>query len=230
LSTNKREEIEKLQEKQIKLNRRGLLEPKFDEPSKPTPILEPDRTDGSEGFEESNQSTTPGQIQKRIETNSTSDTESPGMAATIKNELESEASTGEQETIIIKPESDNDLSNSAETEPAEQTQAVDKSTTSPEAISSETAHEADATNAISGLGKNVLGYTVQVVSIQNMEAADKMVRELTEMGYAAYAVRTVLDGKTWYRLRIGFFKTRAEARRILDELRAHHYTPILIQL
>jgi general secretion pathway protein D len=80
----------------------------------------------------------------------------------------------------------------------------------------------------SDIGVN--GYTIQVISAQDAEAARKLVVDLNDLDYAAYIVRKQIEEQTWYRVRIGFFNTRAEAADVLKTLRGHHYKPILIQL
>jgi general secretion pathway protein D len=84
--------------------------------------------------------------------------------------------------------------------------------------------------AQTGLKNGEHGYTLQVASVQTPQEADTLVQELMRMGYAAYAVRSQVDGQTWYRLRIGYFATRAEADPVMDRLRAQQYTPMLIKL
>lgn len=75
-----------------------------------------------------------------------------------------------------------------------------------------------------------LGFTLQVASVPTPQEADKVVQELMAKGYAAYAVRSQVQGQTWYRLRIGYFATRTEAEQVMNRLRAQQYTPMLIKL
>ena len=78
--------------------------------------------------------------------------------------------------------------------------------------------------------ESVNGYTVEVAVMQKAKSADDMVLDLTARGFPAYAVRTQVEGKTWYQLRIGFYKTRNEASKVMEELRGLQYAPTLIEL
>jgi general secretion pathway protein D len=79
-------------------------------------------------------------------------------------------------------------------------------------------------------GRTSGGYTIQVISLQTVEAADQMLKELTAKGYAAYTVRSENSGKTWYRMRIGYFDNAKAAEEVMAQLRASRYQPILIKL
>lgn len=73
------------------------------------------------------------------------------------------------------------------------------------------------------------GYTVQVVSVQSAEKADNILKQLTSKGYAAYTVQTQVNGKPWYRLRIGYYNRRDQAQDLMTRLKADNYDPLLIQ-
>ncbi|MFZ1983340.1 MAG: SPOR domain-containing protein, partial [Desulfatitalea sp.] len=60
--------------------------------------------------------------------------------------------------------------------------------------------------------------------------ANELLAQLNARGYAAYTVRTDVDGAVWFRVRIGYFPTKKEADPVIDKLRADQYTPILIKL
>lgn len=79
-------------------------------------------------------------------------------------------------------------------------------------------------------GSGVEGYTLQVASVQNQDTAGQLLERLTAQGYAAYIVRSEMEGQTWFRVRIGYFATQQDAQPILNQLRAHQHTPILIKL
>ncbi len=66
-------------------------------------------------------------------------------------------------------------------------------------------------------GKN---FTIQVASLKKPEAADRVVKKLMKKGYHAYITSAKIPGKgIWYRVRIGDFKTKAEARSTLNKLK-----------
>jgi len=105
----------------------------------------------------------------------------------------------------------------------------DQHTSKKETPGSENVTRAAATqDSNSDIGLN--GFTIQVISAQDAKAARKLVVDLNAQNYAAYVVRKQIEDQTWYRVRIGFFNTRAEAAQVLKTLRAHQYKPILIQL
>jgi cell division septation protein DedD len=47
----------------------------------------------------------------------------------------------------------------------------------------------------------------------------KIVQRLRASGYDAYTRRREIAGATWYRVRVGNYKTRGEAKRLEEQLR-----------
>ena len=71
--------------------------------------------------------------------------------------------------------------------------------------------------------------TIQVASLKDPKAADKLVTKLKKKGYAAYKTTVDISGKgTWHRVRIGYFKNRADAKKILNRLRKENRKVILM--
>lgn len=71
--------------------------------------------------------------------------------------------------------------------------------------------------------------TIQVASLKDPKAADKLVTKLKKKGYAAYKTTADISGKgTWHRVRIGYFKNRADAKKILNRLRKENRKVILM--
>ena len=71
--------------------------------------------------------------------------------------------------------------------------------------------------------------TIQVASLKDPKAADKLVTKLKKKGYAAYKTTADISGKgTWHRVRIGYFKNRADAKKILNKLRKENRKGILM--
>jgi len=71
--------------------------------------------------------------------------------------------------------------------------------------------------------------TIQVASLKDPKAADKLVTKLKKKGYAAYKTTADISGKgTWHRVRIGYFKNRADAKKILNKLRKENRKWILM--
>ncbi|MEJ2038114.1 MAG: type II secretion system secretin GspD [Desulfosarcinaceae bacterium] len=74
------------------------------------------------------------------------------------------------------------------------------------------------------------GFTIQVASMRNAQAADRLIKQLTAQGYAAYSVRSEAGGAVWYRVRIGYYARFDAAQEVLQGLRAKQYNPILVNL
>jgi DedD protein len=63
------------------------------------------------------------------------------------------------------------------------------------------------------------GYTVQVASSQREEKALALVDRLKTKGYPAYIEKVELKGKSWYRARVGSFKNKDDAQKLVDKLK-----------
>jgi cell division septation protein DedD len=63
------------------------------------------------------------------------------------------------------------------------------------------------------------GWAVQVASTTDLGEALRVVQRLRSKGYDAYTRRREIAGATWYRVRVGNFKTRTDAKRLEEELR-----------
>ncbi|MHB8764832.1 MAG: SPOR domain-containing protein [Deferrisomatales bacterium] len=64
-------------------------------------------------------------------------------------------------------------------------------------------------------------FTVQVGSFQDRAAAEDLVKRVGGQGVAAQVVAAPVSGRTWYRVQVGRFETRAEAEaNYRDRLRA----------
>ncbi|MEJ2660089.1 MAG: type II secretion system secretin GspD [Desulfobacteraceae bacterium] len=73
------------------------------------------------------------------------------------------------------------------------------------------------------------GYTVQVASVISVQQADQILKQLTDRGYPAYTVQTKVDNQTRYRIRIGYFDRPEASRELLERLRSDQFKPILIK-
>ncbi len=77
-------------------------------------------------------------------------------------------------------------------------------------------------------GKNL---TIQVASLKNLKTADEFVANLNKKGYPAYRTIIKIPNKgTWYRVRIGYFRNKAEAAGTLNRLKKEKLKGILIKL
>ena len=71
--------------------------------------------------------------------------------------------------------------------------------------------------------------TIQVASFKDQKDADRLVTKLKKRKYPAYSTIGVIPGKgIWYRVRIGYFKTRAGATHMLDRLKQENRKALLI--
>jgi cell division septation protein DedD len=62
-------------------------------------------------------------------------------------------------------------------------------------------------------------WTVQVNAFPQEGDANRLAKRLTDKGYDAYVVTKNIRGKTWYRVRVGHFATRAEAKAMQEALK-----------
>jgi len=71
--------------------------------------------------------------------------------------------------------------------------------------------------------------TIQVASLKDSKDADEMVARLKKKGYPAYRTSSNIPKKgIWHRVRIGYFKDKAEAGSTLNKLKKEKYGPILV--
>lgn len=72
-------------------------------------------------------------------------------------------------------------------------------------------------------------YTVQIAALKDSKTADAMVAELKKNGYAAYRSQGDIAGKgTWFRVRIGRYASREDARPVVDRLRNEKFNPMIV--
>ncbi|MBU4259857.1 MAG: SPOR domain-containing protein [Proteobacteria bacterium] len=71
--------------------------------------------------------------------------------------------------------------------------------------------------------------TIQVASLKDSKDADEMVAKLQKKGYPVYRISINIPEKgIWHRVRIGYFKDKAEASSTLNKLKEEKYRPILV--
>jgi cell division protein FtsN len=72
--------------------------------------------------------------------------------------------------------------------------------------------------------------TVQAASVKNARAADRLVAELKKTGFHAYRAIGKVPGKgIWYRVRVGKYRNKADARNTMQKLKKAGIKPILIE-
>jgi len=71
--------------------------------------------------------------------------------------------------------------------------------------------------------------TIQVASLRDPKIADRMVARLKDKWYPAYRAVAEVPGKgTWYRVRIGSFKRKADAKETLERLKKDNIHAVLL--
>lgn len=68
-------------------------------------------------------------------------------------------------------------------------------------------------------------WAVQVNAYPEEGRAQKLVERLKEKGYDAYVVTANIKGKDWYRVRVGRFGTRSQAKGVLEEIQTKENFP-----
>src|SRR5882724_5298984 len=87
----------------------------------------------------------------------------------------------------------------------------------PESIKTEAKKAVKKNIAVAPAGETQGKYTVQIGASQREEEAKKIVKSLISKGYPAFIKAAEIPGKgTWYRIRVGTFKTREEAELYRD--------------
>ena len=72
-------------------------------------------------------------------------------------------------------------------------------------------------------------YTIQAAAVRNARDADRLIQKLKKRGYPAYRTIGKVQGKgIWFRVRVGSYKSKSEARRTLDQLKKEGHKPILV--
>ena len=73
-------------------------------------------------------------------------------------------------------------------------------------------------------------YTIQAASVKNARDADRLVAELKKTGFHAYRAIGKVPGKgIWYRVRVGKYRNKADARNTMQKLKRAGIKPILIE-
>lgn len=72
-------------------------------------------------------------------------------------------------------------------------------------------------------------FSIQVAAVQNVRSAEQLTANLRKKGYRAYQMRSELAGRgVWYRVRVGAFRDRGEANRMLAKLKADNFGGMVV--
>ncbi len=84
-------------------------------------------------------------------------------------------------------------------------------------------------NAVEKFRKPETVLTIQVASFKNKKDADLMILRMKKKGYRAYRALGIIPGKgVWYRVRVGHFSSKQEARKIVARLEKENIKPIIV--
>lgn len=73
-------------------------------------------------------------------------------------------------------------------------------------------------------------YTVQVASMRSKDSARKMAEKLINKGYDAFVASSSSSGVgTWYRVRIGHYKEKNEAKQMALQMERRSFRPIVVR-
>ena len=99
----------------------------------------------------------------------------------------------------------------------------------PAALPQPKAPDEDKVAAVAKTNTTGPTYTIQAAAVRNAKDADRMIEKLKKRGYPAYRSIGKVQGKgIWFRVRIGSYKSKSEARQTLDKLRTEGLKPILV--
>ena len=71
---------------------------------------------------------------------------------------------------------------------------------------------------------------IQVASTKDAASAEELVKKLTQLGYAGFSTRAEIPDKgTWYRVRVGPYRTKAEAEQMRQELIKDKFEGIIVK-
>jgi len=72
-------------------------------------------------------------------------------------------------------------------------------------------------------------YTVQVAAVKVAKDADRLVGQLKKKGYPAYRIISKVQGKgIWFRVRVGKYNSRTDARDTMQKFEKSGMKPILV--
>ncbi|MCJ7616980.1 MAG: SPOR domain-containing protein [Desulfobacterales bacterium] len=123
-----------------------------------------------------------------------------------------------------------DISDKQETKPLSQNNTVEvKKKVIPDNAKVNEVKQENQTAILTQKTETDKKYAIQVASLRDSKDADEMVAKLMKRGYSAYWISSNIPEKgIWYRVRIGYFKDKAEAGSTLNKLKKEKYRPILV--
>jgi len=94
-----------------------------------------------------------------------------------------------------------------------------------------TQEEKKSLPGLSGVKPSTSGtLAVQVASTKDSASAEALVKKLTQLGYAGFSTMAEIPDKgTWYRVRVGPYRTNTEAEQMRQELTKHNFNGIIVK-
>ena len=149
-----------------------------------------------------------------IDSSSTDNTTKMGFYDELKNTSGEERFKADTPKKRPKPLREHTVSNTKKMLASKKTATIQK-------------RETDTVNKSAEENKN---FTIQVASLKDPKNADNMVAKFKKRGYPAYKSIGKIPGKgIFYRIRIGFFKNRADAGIIFNQLKKENIKAIIVQ-
>jgi len=103
----------------------------------------------------------------------------------------------------------------AESAPKAEAKQIAKAVPAPENSKAATAQETVGSKG------NVGAWTVQVNAYPDERSAKLLVDQLKNKGYNAHVTEVLNKGKTWYRVRVGRYDSKEEAKKLEDSLKSN---------
>ena len=179
--------------------------------------------------------------QYKIDSNADIDKTKMGFYETLKKNGSDEGLEADIPKIKSKPLAEEKTGSGTEkTSPPKKVESETRKTSPPKKAESETKNTSPPKKLATpqkkktvNLKKSAEGnknFTIQIASLKDSAAADKMVAKLKKRGYPAYrSIGKIPDKGIWYRVRVGYFKNRAEARGTIQRLKNEKIEAIIVQ-
>ncbi len=87
----------------------------------------------------------------------------------------------------------------------------------------------DGAKSRPAVSENAIVYTIQIAACRNLNDALNLIKFLKQKGYTAYRTVGRTGGRTWHRVRIGFFKDRKKAMNFQKKLESDKIKGIILQ-
>jgi cell division septation protein DedD len=179
--------------------------------------------------------------QYKIDSNADIDKTKMGFYETLKKTGSEESLKADTSKIKTKPLPEEKTgSGTKKTSPPKKIESEKKNISPPKKAESETKKTSPPKKLATPQKKKTVNlkkpaegnknFTIQIASLKDSVAADKMVAKLKKGGFPAYrSIGKIPDKGIWYRVRVGHFKNRAEARGTIQRLKNEKIEASIVQ-